>query len=239
MYKKITHTIVEEHFDHPMAKQIKSRIERPQLPTTEIFDATTFRNNVAAAGQQYASNLNSVIDKYNSSPLDVILAFEQASSTVDSLGNMTKPFMTSELGERINLQLRMILMYSTLMIQGARSNQDISPFSGRITNAANELAFAMQSYNFDWGQFSPDGSPANYVLPILTDISQTINSKVQAKVAGNESTANDLSTKLATDFNNFSTAISESIIKRYPDRFTTMATAWAGCPTPAPTPAPM
>lgn len=28
MYKKITHTIVEEHFDHPVSAQIKKTLER-------------------------------------------------------------------------------------------------------------------------------------------------------------------------------------------------------------------
>lgn len=29
MYKKITHTIVEEHFDHPMSAEIKSTFKPP------------------------------------------------------------------------------------------------------------------------------------------------------------------------------------------------------------------
>lgn len=240
MYKKITHTIVEEHFDNPMAKQIKNRIERPRLPTTEVFDATTFRNNVAAAAQQYATNINTIVNGYNATPMDLVLAFEQAFATVDSLGNMTKPFMTSELGERMNLGLRMILVYTTLAIQSARANQDIVPLTNRIVNSAGELSNAMQTYNTDWGQFSPDGTPANFINPTLTSAAQSINSKIQAKIAGNETTSNEMSSKIASDFGSFGTAIADSLIKKYPERFTgMMATAWAGCPpTPSPTPAP-
>lgn len=239
MYKKITHTIVEEHFDHPAAKQIKSRIERPRLPTTEIFDANTFRTSVSSAAQQYATNLNNIINAYSSSPNDFLTAFDEAFTNIDSLGNMTKPFLTGELGERMNLALRTFTVYSAMMIQAAKSQQDISLLNNRISNAALDLANTMQAYNYDWGQFAPDNSTTNHVRPILTEMANTINAKIKAKIAGNETVSTEMSAKLSSDLGNFGTAISESLIKRFPERFTTMSTAWAGCPpTPSPTPAP-
>ena len=50
MYKKITHTIVEEHFEHPLASDIKKTLERRSIKATigmsEVISKAQFKTDI-------------------------------------------------------------------------------------------------------------------------------------------------------------------------------------------------
>jgi len=52
MYKKITHNIVEEHYDHPLAMEIKSTMEMTRTDSG-------FKSTASSAAEQFRSQANS------------------------------------------------------------------------------------------------------------------------------------------------------------------------------------
>jgi len=238
MYKKITHNIVEEHFDHPMAGQIKKTIVRSQIPNSEVFDENSFRTSVMDYVTNFSSKVNNIVESFSSTQADLITEFEQAFSTVDNLGNMTKPFLTSELGERMNADLRYILIYTAMAVQSARLGQDTTFAENRILQATTDLGNAMIPYNNFWTPVAT-GLTDN-LLALLQAIGRNINKKINAKVSGNNSLNTELTTAIGNDFSKFGTIFVNGLVQKFPDRFTsTPVTSYQECmPTPAPTPAP-
>jgi hypothetical protein len=238
MYKKITHNIVEEHFDHPMAGQIKKTIVRSQVPNSEVFDENSFRTNVANYTNSYSSSINKIIESFSSTQANLISEFEQAFTSVDNLGNMTKPFITSELGERMNADFRYILIYTAMAVQSARIGQDTLFAENRILQSTNDLASAMIAYNTYWTPAGADITDNLYA--ISQSIGNNINKKINAKVSNNAALSAELAAAINSDFSKFGTIFVNGLVRKFPERFTsTPVTSYQECmPTPAPTPAP-
>jgi hypothetical protein len=89
MYKKITHNIVEEHFDHPIASQIKKTMERSTIPNNIIFDENKFKSDVNAYFIKYKAKINEMINSITGSEEALIVPFEELfdNAWVDGIGN--------------------------------------------------------------------------------------------------------------------------------------------------------
>ena len=97
MYKKITHNIVEEHFDHPIASEIKRGLERKVgAPTSTIFDAAAFRSDAANLYTNYTTKLMAILDA--STDAELLTAIENMFVNIDAIGNITKNFYQNEKG---------------------------------------------------------------------------------------------------------------------------------------------
>ena len=102
MYKKITHNIVEEHFDHPLANQIKKSITRSTLPNTQTFDKFEFRTTVENTMNNVAAKLNQILDGVNTSEAQVIEAFAGIFPDINAISELSKNFFPVEFCERLS-----------------------------------------------------------------------------------------------------------------------------------------
>lgn len=245
MYKKITHTIVEEHFDHPIASKIKRMMEdtRSSVPNDQIFNEAEFRNSVNSYMTSYANAINSLIESQTAPNENLISTFESAFLTVDSLGNMTKPFTTSELGEKINAAMRYILVYLTMAVQASKISADYGQMESRTTGVASDLSNAMAFHNSKW---TSGTTPETNVYLLLGNIATEIYKKLKYKLAGNTELNQTWTNKIQSLFTTFANLFAQGIIEKYPERFGIVIPFMATnkqpimpveCP-PAPTPAP-
>lgn len=213
MYKKITHTIVEEHFGHPLSADIKSSINRSfsKLPTDEIFDFPTFSGNMTAYARDFATKITSMIDSISTTDTDFIIAYEGLASIVDQLGNATKPLYYSEYGEQINLALRNLLVHTALAIHTARIGGDTSLYKNRINMAMNDLANVILTYNS-----SLDGQT---VRSLTTIIGNYVNDKIVAAAKKDTTTSQNLTSSLTGVFGRLATVLADAAKARFPERF--------------------
>lgn len=243
MYKKITHTIVEEHFDHPMASKIKKIMEdrKSSVPNDQIFNEAEFRNAVNSYMTSYANTINSLIENQSAPNDQLISTFESAFSTVDTLGNMTKPFITSELGEKINAAMRYLLVYLTMAVQMSKISADTGQMESRSSGVMNDLANALAFHNVRWVNGTTPETNAYLLLPT---ISTNMYKKLGYKLAGNADFNQTWTTKIQDEFTAFGNLFAQGLVDRYPERFgiqtfTSQQSMMYGCwPTPAPTPSP-
>lgn len=235
MYKKITHTIVEEHFDHPIANKIKSSIDknfqRSKVPTSEVFDTATFRNNVNSYFTNYANYVTKILDSMTGTEEDLITAFESAFTMVDSIGDMMHPLYATEFGERLNTDLRTWLILTTIGTQAAKVNQDNMFWANRFSQIGIDMANNL-SYHNNFFTFLA-------VRQLADDVVKAITDKFNAKKAKNSTADLDATTRIANSIKQLGSTLAEGTMQRYPERFTarTMAVESTACP-PAPTPAP-
>ena len=213
MYKKITHNIIEEHFDHPIGSQIKKSMEKSKLVTNEIFSESQFRADLHNHFQSYISNLSLLINAAAGTDEDLIVAFDNFFKTnwVDDLGNMTKPLYVTEFGERCNQAFRSMATTVLLAIQTIKTGKDSSQLFNRMQYSTNELATTLSNFNNVW-QY-------NAVNTLLTAFATDIFALIKAKISKNTTTASQLEQKIYGDWATFERIFIDGIITHHPERF--------------------
>lgn len=213
MYKKITHTIVEEHFDHPMASQIKKSMNRSRITTDEVFLESKFRSDVRAYFESLQNDFSSMIKSIGGTDEELITSFENLfkDHKIDNLGNMTKPLYSSEFGERINEAMRIYAIVIFLTVQMTKYGKDTSFAPGRLTYANNELSQALTDFNRSW----------NYqnINTLLSTLSNELLKKIKATKAKDAGAEAEAARNIVQLFSTFESQLVNGIIAQYPERF--------------------
>ena len=150
MYKRITHNIIEEHFENYNEGSTKSFLGKSKVPTNEIFNKNTFNDNVSAYATNYAQDIISMINSLTGTEDDLIVPFEKLYTIVDNLGNLTKPFYSSELGERINIVLRSIPLLVFMSVNSMKLGRDPQLLLDRLDSNSIVLSNALSNFNLLW-----------------------------------------------------------------------------------------
>lgn len=213
MYKKITHNIVEEHFDHPIAGQIKKSMSRSKIPNNEILSESKFRSDINSYFENYKSRINSMINSATGTEEDLIKPFEEIfnNSFVDGIGNMTKPIYASELGERINSVFRNIPVTLLILIQILKTGKDGTIVARRFNGIRDELAGVLSSFNPAWNQQS--------IASLFTTITTEILNQVKARLKKDANAESQSAQKIAQAFAIFENEFVNGIINQHPERF--------------------
>lgn len=219
MYKKITHTIVEEHFDHPIATQIKKTIHRSEIPNNEIFSESKFRSEVKDYFDHYLTDLTGIIESVTGTEEDLVVPFERIFNNeyIDTLGNMTKAIYPSFMGEKINEGLRRMILISFVLSQQLRMGREPQYMMNTFANVVqNDMATILNGYNINW--------PYNTVQALLGEIGDNILAEMKARIKKDSSAEKAAADKLASLFTTFGNTLVDGIVKHHPERFTTSAT---------------
>ena len=218
MYKKITHNIVEEHFDHPVASQIKKSMERSKIVTNEVFSETSFKNNVHDYLAAYTNHINALVDAVTGTEENLILAFDNFFKTcwVDNLGNLTKPIYLTEFSERLNEGMRMIATGVLLGIQQIKSGKDTGPIYNRLQFTSNDMGQNLSNFNSAW-QYP-------VVATLFNTLFTDIFNLAKAKAAKNLSLEQQLTQKVANGWATFEKTFVDGIIAQHPERFNNLST---------------
>lgn len=214
MYKKITHTIVEEHFDHPIASQIKKTMEKTKLTNNDIFLESKFRSDIDSYFSSYINTLIALIDSAGGTDQDVLNNFENFFKTpwVDNIGDMTKPIYFTEFGEKLNETFRSIPITMFSAILSLKAGKDIGAAGNRVQFHVNELANNLSSYNNAW-QYQPIANLMNLLF-------QDSFSLAKARVAKNATLDQQLTQKIISNWKIFEKLFIDGIITQHPERFT-------------------
>lgn len=215
MYKKITHTIVEEHFDHPMGEQIKKKLERSRIPNNEIFLESKFRADVFDYFSTYASSINEMINSVNRTEENLITTFENMfkNNWIDELGNMTKPFYQSDFSEVINLAMRQLALTALSIVQQVKLGNETRFLIDSYHNlSAGQIAGVMTSANYSW-RFNP-------IRDMFIGIVENILAQTTARWEKDSVAEESAKAELARLFSFFETLFANGIITQFPDRFT-------------------
>jgi hypothetical protein len=218
MYKKITHTIVEEHFDHPIASQIKKSLGRSKIVTNEVFLEDKFRADIHSYFESYINHLVALVNSVNGPQNNFLLEFDNFFKTpwLDDLGNMIKPIYPTEFAEKINEALRMMPTTIFSGLQLIQDGKDTGPTFNRMQFITNELAQTLSTFNNAW-QY---GTTSNLFNTLFTDVFNL----AKARIAKNSTLEQQLLQKISTSWTTFEKVFVDGVIRQYPERFTKTAT---------------
>jgi hypothetical protein len=221
MYKKITHTIVEEHFDHPIANQIKKTIERSKVVDDQVFSETTFRSDVHDYFTTYLTNLIEIINSVTGTTDDSVIPFERLfkDAWIDNLGNMTKPLYASMFGETLNEGLRRIVLTTFFLTQNMKNGTEPQFLINGWRNViVNELSQIMSSFNSEW--------LFQTVQSIFTAMPDDVVALLKARLKKDSSAEKLAVDKLSSTFATFEKTFVDGIIKQQPERFNKTVTIY-------------
>ena len=228
MYKKITHNIVEEHFDHPLAAKIKAGL-KPTItrkamrdfgdediifgrPTTEIFSKGEFIGRLDSYLNNYTQKIIQISDSTNGTEEQLVNTFEELFNFVDQIGDFFHPFYSRELGERVTTSFRHIASMSTMLSHAVKAGYDTSPWIRSLTGATI-IGGAMINYNTLWTNPAIQNPMTEYVNAIIK--------RTEAVKANNTEQVTQATSNLYLYIGVFKTTIADGITQQFPQRFTT------------------
>lgn len=215
MYKKVTHTITEEHFGHPVAAEIKKVIDKtivPPKPKMEPAAASKFKADIENYFVNFDKGLNDIIKAIDSSN-EVQLADAESTlfANIDALGNILKTYYGVEFGEKINQNLRSLVFAIIAIARNFKNKIDIRDWRSRLETIKNDLASMMYNYNNTWRYQDTQGVLAQY-FDELVNFAQNVTNKTGSGVDASFNKVNTLASVLASSFIN-------GTMQQYPGKF--------------------
>jgi len=214
MYKKITHTIVEEHFDHPMGVGIAANVGQPKLgrhTLADVMPSGQFKNYV----DNYFMETEDKLVEFANATFDENLDFQSAIANAmnyESLGNMLGKYYDIEFQERFNQNVGNAIMQLLYYWRNSIRKLDNKETLSRIKNQAWGMSQIMNQYNNYWDR--------DILRALLDDFFGEFINLGNAKLAknkANETTALDRISAAGSKLSNY---LANGVIQQHPELFT-------------------
>jgi hypothetical protein len=157
MYKKITHHIVEEHFEHPVASEIKKTIDRSKVKSKmDAWPPTTtadFQADLQKWRGKFQEGIDKIIRSVNGTEDDLKFAEELSFSDVNKLGDLLRPIYGIDLAERVNQGFRHYIIGLVQVVHLVKYGMDIRDWTNNRFNnlIAGDLFTTLNAVNNTWG----------------------------------------------------------------------------------------
>lgn len=217
MYKKITHSIVEEHFDAPNIEgnSIKSTIT-PQMTSNE------FKTEVTNYFDSYDKKINKIIETTTDTEEAMVAAEIAAFENVDALGNLLKHVYSFQISESLTQNLRATILSIIQASNFLRAGIDIKNWANTRfdVNLGDYIARNLQNANNDWNYQTVKDL---YLKAITAWLAQ-----IKARIAKNTALEQQQSGIAREALMTLADAIGTGVVKQHPELFlSTAATTFA------------
>jgi hypothetical protein len=215
MYKKVTHTIIEEHFGHPLAPEIKHTLEsgfgNPR-PMYAIITADKLKNDVSAYFTKLHQRVTGIATQTETGNMDALLAEETAFfDEVDDLGKMLLPYYGIEFSERLSQSLRAIGLSMTGIARNLKFKSDIRLLVDRLNSNFENMDFLLNQFNNSW--------QLGAVKNIWTQIVESMVNETTAIINKDSNAAASANAQLAGRLASFAESLANSVVQQYPNKF--------------------
>jgi hypothetical protein len=230
MYKKITHTIVEEHFDHPEALRMKSKLEcYPVTTTTTSSPAMLMMSESAkllktAAHKllgNYVQRIRSHIVSILDSAADSAAIDEQLGKDTAAIGAVVRAYYGAPAGEEVDMYLKKIASSVADIARAVKSGKSFDNLKTSLLRDIDFFATLLQGAN-------PKHWPAAAVRDYFNQAVDTWIEQIQARerkhwaedIALADRTANIFTGNgIGNDVVDFANVFAEGIVKQFPEKF--------------------
>jgi len=216
MYKKITHNIIEEHYDHPMAMEIKSTMNQtrtdPVIKPTVSSAAEQFRTQATATWTTLGWRLRNLIESIWHDGGDIATINDQISKDIKNIRNGLTPYFTSGILSNFEIGLETLVTDLGNEIKAVKSGKDTRELESKTTAAISNLAEYLESIN-------PKYWPKAAVVDIFTNLKNHYIDQVKFKLKRDWPSDIDSLNKSIEVLTRFADVFSSGIIKEFPGKF--------------------
>jgi hypothetical protein len=214
MYKKITHTIVEEHFDHPMGVGIAANVGLPKLgrhSLADVMPSGQFKNYV----DNYFMETEDKLVEFANATFDENLDFQSAIANAmnyESLGNMLGKYYDIEFQERFNQNVGNAIMQLLYYWRNSIRKLDNKETVIRLKNQAWGMSQIMNQYNNYWDR--------DILRALLDDFFGEFINLGNAKLAKNKANETAALDRISAAGSKLSNYLANGVIQQRPELFT-------------------
>ncbi len=214
MYKKITHTIVEEHFDHPMGVGIAANVGKPKFARSslaEIMPSSQFKNFV----DNYFMEMEDKIVALANATFDESLDFQSAIANAmdyETLGNTLGKYYDIEFQERLNQNIGNALMQLLYYWRNSIRKFDNKDTLARIKQQAWAMGQVLAQYNNFWDR--------DILRTLLDDFFGEFVNLGNAKLAKNKANETASLDRIAAAGTKLANYMANGVIQQFPESFT-------------------
>jgi hypothetical protein len=213
MYKKITHTIVEEHFDHPMGVGIAANVGLPKLgrhSVAEVMSSGQFKTYV----DNYFMETEDKLVEFANATFDESLDFQSAIANAmnyESLGNTLGKYYDIEFQERFNQNMGISIMQLLYYWRNSIRKLDNKETMTRIKNQAWAISQMMNQYNNYWDR--------DILRTLLDDFLGEFVNLGNAKLAKNKANETAALDRIAAAGSKLSNYVANGVIQQHSELF--------------------
>jgi len=213
MYKKITHTIVEEHFDHPMGVGIAANVGLPKLgrhSVAEVMSSGQFKTYV----DNYFMETEDKLVEFANATFDESLDFQSAIANAmnyESLGNTLGKYYDIEFQERFNQNMGISIMQLLYYWRNSIRKLDNKETMARIKNQAWAISQMMNQYNNYWDR--------DILRTLLDDFLGEFVNLGNAKLAKNKANETAALDRIAAAGSKLSNYVANGVIQQHSELF--------------------
>lgn len=172
MYKRISHNIVEEHFDHPLAVELKDKIANttgnihPKFGSVNAGPGLHMNQDIS----KLVGHIRNYIVSEIASAEDVDYAKNQVLSDVTSIKNSIVKHYSSDIGDAVLTHLTGIVTSLVTLLGAAKASKDIEPYKAIVLSHADALATVLAEANpSKWGRSVNVKSYLDQYIGLLID----------------------------------------------------------------------
>jgi len=213
MYKKITHTIVEEHFDHPMGVGIAANVGLPKLgrhTIAEVMSSGQFKTYV----DNYFMETEDKLVEFANATFDENLDFQSAIANAmnyESLGNTLGKYYDVEFQERFNQNMGIWIMQLLYYWRNSIRKLDNKETLARLKTQAWAMSQIMNQYNNYWDR--------DILRALLDDFLGEFVNLGNAKLAKNKANETASLDRIAAAGSKLSNYLANGVIQQHPELF--------------------
>lgn len=224
MYKKITHQITEEHFDHPMAMNVKAALDCGVTPPPPMAMDSASTMKLKSDARKYFGDylwrVRSFIVSYIDGPGEDLATIEsQLLKDIENISSLVKPHYGAAAATKFDLLLKDISLALVDVVKAVKAGADTTALQAKCVALIDELAQFLSKAN-------PQFWPASAVNSILDQAAAAWVAQARARVKKDwpaDIAASDLahSVILAGQGSTpgFADIFSSGIIGQFPDHF--------------------
>lgn len=215
MYKKITHTIVEEHFAHPMGVGIAANVKtgRP-LGRSQLAEIMSTAQLKSFVDNYFIETEDKLVELCNAT-FDENLDFQAAIANAmdyEALGDMLGKYYDVELKERFNQNTGIAIMQLLYYWRNAIRKFDNKETVARIKQQSWAMGIVMSQYNNFWDR--------DILRTHLDDFFGEFINLGNAKLAKNKATETATLDKIAAAGSKLSNYLANGLLQNHPELFT-------------------
>lgn len=217
MYKKVTHTIVEEHFSHPMAGEIKEALDKKVIPPKYKLEQVS--------PEKFKSDINNYLSRLNIRFQDIFKSIDALDETaladveknmfaeIDALGDMYKTYYGIEFGERFNQYMRTAVLLLIAIARNLKNKMDIRDWRIRLDNTKFDISNLFYAYNNVWRLPDTQALFGQIFNELITEAQAVVN-KDSAGAAKSAESLNRMLSILAD-------TLANGTVQQFPGKFIT------------------
>lgn len=215
MYKKVTHTIVEEHFSHPMAGEIKEALDKKGVSAKykmEVITVDKFRSDIVNYLNSLNIKLHNVFKAIEANNETALAESEKVLfEGIDTLGNMFKSYYGIEFGERLNQHFRTTALLFVAIAKNLKNKMDIRDWRFRLDAAKFDLSNLLYNSNNIWRLPETQG--------VIGQISNELINHAQAIINRDATETASTSESLNNLWTLFANTLANGTVQQFPNKF--------------------